>query len=100
MHNSLPAGWRVSNSSGSWAAPAHTSDDEDVGIAAGGLEPDDLRPDSPGWEDMEDDTEPLTIKCLFCEDHTPDFPSFHDHVSVAHHFNFREACREHSMAHS
>ncbi|RMZ23360.1 hypothetical protein D0859_12601 [Hortaea werneckii] len=70
MQNGLPAGWRVSNSGGSWqAAAAPDRDDEDAAEigAEEGLEPEDLRPDSPGWEDVEEENEELQVKSLLDE---------------------------------
>ncbi|KAK5125968.1 hypothetical protein LTR85_011323 [Meristemomyces frigidus] len=64
----LPAGWSVSNSTGSWTAPAYKEEDDDELQGEDGLEAEDLRPDSPGWEDMEDDTEELNLKCLLCDE--------------------------------
>lgn len=95
MHHSLPAGWRVSNSSGSWSAPAKQDRHEIDNIADDeGLEPEDLRPDSPGWEDMEDDVEELSIKCLFCDERYSTFDLFDDHQIAVHQFDLRRACRK------
>lgn len=75
--NHLPPGWSVSNSSGSYSAPAAPIDgdsyyaegdgDDEVG-GVEGLTEEDLRPDSPGWEDVEDDTESTSYQCLVCDD--------------------------------
>lgn len=98
MHCSLPPGWRVSNSSGSWSAPIQQEHYDIVNIAEDeGLDPEDLRPDSPGWEDMEDDAEELSIKCLFCEERCSSFDLFDDHQIAVHQFDLRQTCRQNCM---
>ena len=72
----LPAGWHVQNSTGTFNAPAQSySDEEDEGPARprrgdDGLDEEDLRPDSPGWEDVEpaEDLEVVEVTCLCCGD--------------------------------
>ncbi|KAK5133543.1 hypothetical protein LTR08_007582 [Meristemomyces frigidus] len=76
LQEHLPAGWRVQNSSGTFSAPAQSySDEEDEGPARprrgdDGLDEEDLRPDSPGWEDVEPegDVEVVEVICLGCEE--------------------------------
>ncbi|KAI7534873.1 hypothetical protein KC331_g12323 [Hortaea werneckii] len=82
MQNGLPAGWRVSNSGGSWqAAAAPDRDDEDAAEigAEEGLEPEDLRPDSPGWEDVEEENEELQVKSLLDEQVFPSVRAMVEH---------------------
>ncbi|EMD00791.1 hypothetical protein BAUCODRAFT_29160 [Baudoinia panamericana UAMH 10762] len=90
MNNSLPPGWRVSNSQGSWSAPSAPQIDrhiEDDDGDDGGLDDEALRPDSPGWEDVEDDTEPTSFKCLLCEDHFETVRQMVDHAQQNHDFD-------------
>lgn len=83
----LPAGWSVSNSSGSWTAPAYQNEDDDVLQGEDGLEAEDLRPDSPGWEDMEDDTEEISLKCLLCDEKFNAVRVMVDHCKQSHSFD-------------
>ena len=93
----LPPGWRVSNSSGSWSAPAINNDgpaEDDDGAAM--LENEDLRPDSPGWEDMEDDTEVQNIKCLLCDSVFGNTEPMLEHCRTEHKFDLDEIRKRHS----
>ncbi|GAB1739670.1 hypothetical protein NU219Hw_g4614t1 [Hortaea werneckii] len=90
MQNGLPAGWRVSNSGGSWqAAAAPDRDDEDAAEigAEEGLEPEDLRPDSPGWEDVEEENEELQVKSLLDEQVFPSVRAMVEHCKAQHGFD-------------
>ncbi|KAK4543263.1 hypothetical protein LTR36_005813 [Oleoguttula mirabilis] len=90
----LPAGWSVSNSTGSYSTPAHKYDDDDGdddGLRGDeGLEAEDLRPDSPGWEDMENDTEELNLKCLLCDEKLHAVRAMVDHCKQTHSFDLDE----------
>ncbi|KAK4569439.1 hypothetical protein LTR86_003202 [Recurvomyces mirabilis] len=101
MNGKLPAGWRVSNSTGAWSAPSHVednSDNDDIDDgndistnfrgAEGGLTEEDLRPDSPGWEDVEDDVETESFTCLLCEVTKPKVRDIVQHMKVEHEFDF------------
>lgn len=99
----LPPGWWVKNSDGSFNGPPpieepgddHDEDDmiedndnrdsdsapeEDMGL--------DIRPDSPGWEDMEADTEDLKIQCLLCAEQSGSSQAMIDHCQAVHGFDF------------
>jgi len=95
----LPSGWRVSNSSGSWSAPAYDDerfgdDDRDDDTPNDG----DLGPDSPGWEDMEDDTETLSIKCLLCPDLFASAQAMLDHCKAEHQFDLEQIRKRHGKS--
>lgn len=96
----LPHGWRVRNSNGEVKGPPPESDHSD---SEGGsefsdnAEPLDIRPDSPGWEDVEDDTEMLNIQCLFCATTFPNANAMLDHCTESHDFDFLDVQRQHSM---
>ncbi|KAK3722010.1 hypothetical protein LTR37_002826 [Vermiconidia calcicola] len=94
----LPPGWWVKNSSGSYTGPPALGDStEDINI---GLDSDsdddnnnkddifDIRPDSPGWEDLEADTENISYQCLLCPDLFPSARLMLVHCNEAHDFNF------------
>ncbi|TKA78292.1 hypothetical protein B0A55_04754 [Friedmanniomyces simplex] len=68
MNNTLPPGWRVVNNTGSWSEPAPPPDSGSDSDEGNSLTEDDLRPDSPGWEDVEEDVEVASIKCLICDE--------------------------------
>ncbi|WPG99991.1 Hypothetical protein R9X50_00281500 [Acrodontium crateriforme] len=81
----LPAGWTVSNSSGSYAGPAHlTLDEEMVLDDLDGL---DVRPDSPGWEDMEDDTESVVVQSLLTDEKFPSAKVMLEECKTSHGFD-------------
>ena len=109
---SLPTGWRVSNSSGSYSGPAKRdestesdgdeSSGEDDSIANSNEDVDnlglDIRPDSPGWEDAEpDDEEPVHIKCLFCSSTFLAANEMLDHCTMGHGFDFLAVRTQHRL---
>lgn len=102
----LPPGWRVKNATGSFAGPppldnlppTHGDEDEDDEQDAtneiGGL---DIRPDSPGWEDVEPDTEALTVQCLLCPQ-THNSPALMlEHCNKQHDFDFAATVHSHKL---
>lgn len=94
----LPAGWRVSNSSGDYSTPSNRVDDGDDDLEGDeGLEAEDLRPDSPGWEDMEDDVEELSLKCLLCDRKLNAVRAMVDHCKQEHAFNLDELRKMHGV---
>ena len=100
MQNGLPAGWRVSNSGGSWqAAAAPDRDDEDAAEigAEEGLEPEDLRPDSPGWEDVEEENEELQVKSLLDEQVFPSVRAMVEHCKAQHGFDLDSIRKTHGI---
>ncbi|KAK5114138.1 hypothetical protein LTR62_002708 [Meristemomyces frigidus] len=112
MDNKLPAGWSIRNSTGAWAAPSHPDDDSDndgdegenvranfrgaVG-AEDGLTEEDLRPDSPGWEDVEDDSEKDSYQCLLCEVTKSKVREVVEHGKDVHNFDFDKIRKDHSL---
>lgn len=92
----LPPGWRISNSTGDFAGRprAEDIDDGDSDDEAQGL---DIQPDSPGWEDMEDDSEALDFKCLLCDDVSKSGPKMLDHCKTAHNFDFLAIRQQHNL---
>ncbi|EME46081.1 hypothetical protein DOTSEDRAFT_125718 [Dothistroma septosporum NZE10] len=57
----------------------------------------DVRPDSDGWEDAEDDTEELSIKCLLCHDKFPTAQTMAEHCSKSHDFDLVSIQRQHKL---
>jgi hypothetical protein len=95
MQHTLPAGWRMTNSSGSWSAPAHPDEDEEDIADREGLQPEDLRPDSPGWEDVEEDTgDEIKVQSLFCEKQFKSFDEFDVHEKEVFGFDLRSVARK------
>ncbi|KAF2170254.1 hypothetical protein M409DRAFT_19857 [Zasmidium cellare ATCC 36951] len=96
----LPHGWRVRNSNGEVKGPppeSDHSDSEDGSEFSDNGEPLDIRPDSPGWEDLEDDTETLNIQCLFCATTFPSAKAMLDHCTESHDFDFLDVQRQHKL---
>ncbi|KAF2864260.1 hypothetical protein K470DRAFT_208380 [Piedraia hortae CBS 480.64] len=93
----LPAGWRVLNSDGAFSTPKHDDSFDEGDISVEGLTAEDLRPDSPGWEDIEPDIENLTLKCFFCSDTFPTFPNLTTHMKKTHAFDFEGECKRHEL---
>ncbi len=91
----LPPGWRVKNANGSFTGPPPIEDlnidsasDEDEGqnpSENGGL---DIRPDSPGWEDVEADTEAVSVQCLLCAENFSSPQVMLEHCESKHSFDF------------
>jgi hypothetical protein len=100
----LPPGWRVKNINGSFAGPpplddhqttsADEDEDEHNGDEIGGL---DIRPDSPGWEDIEPDTEALSVQCLLCPESHPSPTLMLAHCKEQHNFDFAATIRSHEL---
>lgn len=87
---SLPAGWSVKNSSGSFTGPP-ALDEEDLELQedyeALGI---DVRPDSPGWEDVnaDDDREVVNFKCFVCEQTFDGIAAMVAHARESHQLDF------------
>ena len=100
MQKGLPPGWSVSNSTGSWSAPSALSrevDDEDAEIGAeAGLEPEDLRPDSPGWEDVEEEQEDFQLKSLLDDEIFTNVRAMVEHLKTTHDFDLDAIRKKHS----
>ncbi len=96
----LPPGWWIKNSEGSFAGPPPLPEDDPPEYASedGDHEKDqdtigdenalDIRPDSPGWEDMEPDTENFSVQCLLCSQQFPSPATMLDHCKDKHTFDF------------
>lgn len=89
----LPHGWRMRNSSVDIRGPpveedgfAVHSGDEDSENG----EPLDIEPDSEGWEDVEDDTERLSVKCLLCDESFPAVKTMLSHSVQSHQFDLQK----------
>lgn len=54
-----------------------------------------IREDSEGWSDAEDDAEELEVKCLLCEDITPSVASMVDHCRTGHGFDLLATQKKH-----
>lgn len=46
-----------------------------------------LREDSEGWNDVEDDAEDMAVKCLFCENESPSVAAMVQHCKASHDFD-------------
>lgn len=101
----LPPGWHVSNSEGSFHGPPLFEDGggaDDIEDDNSGSEMDqdlDIRPDSPGWEDVEpsEDVEALHVNCLICDEIFNDAGVMLDHCRSEHSFDFLEIRRLHNL---
>lgn len=106
----LPHGWRMRNADGEKVGPPveedgnyHLSGDEDDHHSADGSEPDialagiDLKPDSEGWDDVEDDTEDIRVKCLFCEAQFGGAQAMNEHCASVHDFDLAKVQAQHGM---
>lgn len=108
----LPPGWWVKNNEGSFSGPPpieepdEQDDEDDIIDDRGGNESDsapeeemglDIRPDSPGWEDMEADTEDLKIQCLLCADQFPSSQVMLEHCRAGHGFDFVNVVKQHRL---
>ncbi|KAH9825931.1 arginine N-methyltransferase 3 [Teratosphaeria destructans] len=101
MQSGLPAGWRVTNSEGSWSAPSRDDDEDDNIALDSGLEPEDLRPDSPGWEDVEPEEEEgggAKIKSFFDDVYAATYEEWSGREMEVHSFDFGAVCSEHRMS--
>lgn len=101
----LPHGWRLRNRDGEIAGPPleedgayfsgdDSADDENRSVGINGL---DIKPDSEGWDDVEDDTEEVSIKCLLCEENFTGAKIMIEHCKNAHDFDFIQVQAKHSM---
>lgn len=97
----LPHGWRMRNKDGEVAGPPPEADgvydSQDEDSEDGFAEALDVRPDSEGWEDAEDDTEVLSIKCLLCDEKFPTAQAMSEHCAKTHDFDLVSVQRQHSM---
>lgn len=91
----LPHGWRMRNSNADVSGPPIPDDDSETSDLDS-----EIKPDSEGWEDVEDDTETVTVQCLLCSEKFPTALATIDHCKEAHDFDFvkiRETHREYSF---
>lgn len=58
----------------------------------------DIRPDSEGWDDVEDDTEELAVKDLLSDETFPSANAMIEHCKKSHGFDFLAVIRDHSMS--
>ncbi|KAI5367243.1 Putative Zinc finger protein [Septoria linicola] len=107
----LPHGWRMRNSQGEKVGPPveedgnyqFSGDDDDQSGSNAGSEPDielaglDLKPDSEGWNDVEDDTEDVSIKCLFCEEVFGGAKGMNEHSTKVHEFDLAKVQGQHDL---
>ena len=97
----LPHGWRMRNAEGEVVGPPPEADgvydSQDEDSEDGFAEALDVRPDSEGWEDTEDDTEVLSIKCLLCDEKSPTAEAMAEHCTKTHDFDLVSVQRQHGM---
>ncbi|KAK4627282.1 Ribosomal protein arginine N-methyltransferase rmt3 [Fulvia fulva] len=97
----LPHGWRMRNKDGEVAGPPPEADgvydSQDEDSEDGFAEALDVRPDSEGWEDAEDDTEVLSIKCLLCDEKFPTAQAMSEHCAKTHDFDLVSVQRQHKL---
>ena len=86
----LPHGWRMRNSGGELVGPPLEKDDvgSDGSEGSEASEQLNIQPDSDGWEDLEDDTEAVSIKCLLCTDVFPAARPMLEHTKEDHSLDF------------
>ena len=96
----------MTNNAGSFAGPAPPEDEyeapsdeddegsDDTPIEEKGL---DIRPDSPGWEDVEADTEDLSVQCLLCPQQFSTSPLMLGHCEDSHNFDFVSVVKQHGL---
>lgn len=89
----LPHGWRMNNSAGEVEGPPAEDDYSD----SGSEEPFDIKPDSEGWNDVEDDSEPVSIQCLLSDEMFPSAKSMIEHCKDKLDFDFVKIQKDHSM---
>ncbi|KAK1064465.1 hypothetical protein LTR12_007080 [Friedmanniomyces endolithicus] len=97
MNNSLPAGWRVINNTGTWSAPAAPPDSGSDSEDGNPLTEEDLRPDSPGWEDVEEEVEVASIKCLICDEKLDGARKMVVHCMEIHSLDLDRIRKEHRL---
>ena len=96
----LPPGWRVSNSAGEFSGHPREEDIDSAESESnesgniGGL---DVRPDSPGWDDVEEDSEVVNIKCLLCSENFASAKSMLDHCKIMHSLDFLAVRQQHNL---
>ena len=98
----LPPGWRMSNVSGAYTGPPPAPEDDNIdgdrSSASGDDEDLDIRPDSPGWEDVEPDAEEnLSVKCLLCQQSFDQIPLMLQHCHETHTFDFLTIRKRHNL---
>ncbi|KAK0946440.1 hypothetical protein LTR29_002202 [Friedmanniomyces endolithicus] len=97
MNNSLPPGWRVINNTGTWTAPAAPPDGGSDSEDGNPLTEEDLRPDSPGWEDVEEEVEVASIKCLICDERLDGARKLVVHCMKSHNLDLDRIRKEHQL---
>jgi hypothetical protein len=101
----LPPGWWVKNAQGSFEGPPpledlrirNAAEDEDTDDEMADGDGLDIQPDSPGWEDMESDTETVAIQCLLCDQQFPAPTRMLRHCKHEHGFDFVAVVNEHKL---
>ena len=100
----LPPGWRLSNSSGTFASPHRSevvaaNEQHENGFVVDDNDEDiDIRPDSPGWEDVGDDVEDsVIVKCLFCQETFTNAKPMLDHCISVHQFDLLDVQRRNQL---
>ncbi|KAF2216105.1 hypothetical protein CERZMDRAFT_94484 [Cercospora zeae-maydis SCOH1-5] len=101
----LPHGWRMRNAQGEKVGPPVEEDGnyQVSGDDESGSEPDvelagiDLKPDSEGWDDVEDDTEDVSIKCLFCDEVFSGASAMNEHSAKTHEFDLAKVQAQHDL---
>lgn len=70
---------------------------EDDYSESGSEEPFDIKPDSEGWNDVEDDSEPVVIQCLLSDEKFPSVRAMIEHCKDNLDFDFVKLQQQHSM---
>lgn len=84
------------NSAGEVEGPP--PEDDFSGSDSGNEEPLDIKPDSEGWNDVEDDSEPVSVQCLLNEETFPSVTSMIEHCKDKLDFDFVAVQKQHSMS--
>jgi hypothetical protein len=108
----LPPGWWVKNTDGSFNGPPPIEEPDDQQDGDDMLDEDgnhdsdsapeeemglDIRPDSPGWEDVEADTEDLKVQCLLCPQQNQSAQAMTEHCQKIHGFDFIGSIKRHDL---
>lgn len=86
----------MSNSNGRWASSSGDPDLEGDEGDEQMYENLDLEPDSPGWDDVEEDVENIAVKCLQCADEFRSVEAMLRHCKLQHGFDFISQVKQHS----
>lgn len=77
------------------ASSSHRRLSDDGNDPADGFDALDIREDSEGWNDAEDDAEEVEVTCLLCKDVKPSVVAMLEHCKSEHDFDLVAVQRRH-----